>query len=64
MTLQVKDCLKQNEELRGTLDKLRTEQAKGLPESYRDGVNETGPAPTTTEVLSLKVSGWKDTGFA
>lgn len=54
---QVKDCLKQNEELRGTLDKLRTEQAKGLPGTYRDGVNETGPAPTTTEVLSLKVSG-------
>ncbi|KAF5470502.1 hypothetical protein F2P56_011009 [Juglans regia] len=52
---QVKDCLKQNEELRGTLDKLRTEQAKGLPGTYRDGVNETGPAPTTTEVLSLKV---------
>ncbi|XP_040993993.1 paramyosin isoform X2 [Juglans microcarpa x Juglans regia] len=52
---QVKDCLKQNEELRGTLDKLRTELAKGLPGTYRDGVNETGPAPTTTEVLSLKV---------
>ncbi|KAG7946885.1 hypothetical protein I3843_14G065600 [Carya illinoinensis] len=52
---QVKDCLKQNEDLRGTLDKLRTEQTKGLPGSYKDGVNETGPAPTTTEVLSLKV---------
>lgn len=59
MTLQVKDCLKQNEELRETLDKLRTEQAKGLPELlYRDGVNETTSTASTTEVFSLKVSGW------
>lgn len=59
MALQVKDCLKQNEELRETLDKLRTEQA-GLPESlYTDGVNETTSiASSTTEVFSLKVSGW------
>ncbi|GMY11004.1 calponin homology domain-containing protein DDB_G0272472 [Fagus crenata] len=51
---QVKDCLKQNEELRGTLDKLRTEQAGGFPESYRDGVNKTGSSASTTEVLSLQ----------
>lgn len=52
---QVKDCLKQNEELRETLDKLRTEQAKGLPELlYRDGVNETTSTASTAEVFSLK----------
>lgn len=53
----MKDCLKQNEELRETLDKLRTEQAKGLPELlYRDGANETTSIASTTEVFSLKVS--------
>lgn len=57
MTLQVKDCLKQNEELRESLDKLRTEQARGLPESYKEGVDETGSSAFTAEVLSLKVSG-------
>lgn len=51
---QVKDCLKQNEELRGTVDKLRTERARGIPESYRDGVNETGSSASTTEILSLQ----------
>merc|ERR1712183_903472 len=44
-----------NEELRETLDKLRTEQAKGLPELlYRDGVNETTSTASTAEVFSLK----------
>lgn len=52
----MKDCLKQNEELRGTVDKLRTERARGIPESYRDGVNETGSSASTTEILSLQVS--------
>ncbi|CAL2263902.1 unnamed protein product [Prunus armeniaca] len=51
---QVKDCLKQNEELRGTLDKLRTDQAKGMPESHEGRDNETGSAAYTTEVLSIK----------
>ncbi|KAK7857582.1 hypothetical protein CFP56_017070 [Quercus suber] len=51
---QVKDCLKQNEELRETVDKLRTERARGIPESYRDGVNETGSSASTTEILSLQ----------
>ncbi|KAB1225856.1 hypothetical protein CJ030_MR1G005219 [Morella rubra] len=51
---QVKDCLKQNEELRESLDKLRTEQARGLPESYKEGVDETGSSAFTAEVLSLK----------
>lgn len=53
----MKECLKQNEELRGTVDKLRTEWARGIPESYRDGVNETGSSASTTEILSLQVSG-------
>nr|XP_023910913.1 calponin homology domain-containing protein DDB_G0272472 [Quercus suber]POF12170.1 hypothetical protein CFP56_29598 [Quercus suber] len=51
---QVKDCLKQNEELRETVDKLRTERARGIPESYRDGLNETGSSASTTEILSLQ----------
>lgn len=50
------DCLKQNEELRGILDKLRTEQAKGLLGSHNNGANETGSSEYTTEVLSIKVS--------
>ncbi|KAK9279501.1 hypothetical protein L1049_013180 [Liquidambar formosana] len=51
---QVKDCFKQNEELRGMLDKLRTEQAsvpslqdKGIPGTLskpnNDGANESVP---------------------
>ncbi|XP_004291510.1 PREDICTED: paramyosin [Fragaria vesca subsp. vesca] len=51
---QVKDCLKQNEELRGILDKLRTDQAKGLLDSHNNGSNKTGSAEYTTEVLSIK----------
>lgn len=64
--LQLKDCLKQNKELREVLDKLRTEQANvfssnnremltGLKEPHR-GVNETGSQTYTFEILSLKVS--------
>ncbi|XP_015873857.3 uncharacterized protein LOC107410889 [Ziziphus jujuba] len=51
---QVKDCLKQNEELRGILDKLRTEQAKIFVEPHRDGIDESGSSTYPTEVLSLK----------
>ncbi|TQE00855.1 hypothetical protein C1H46_013395 [Malus baccata] len=51
---QVKDCLKHNEELRATIDKLRTDQSKGLLESHEGGANETGSAVYTTEVLSIK----------
>jgi hypothetical protein len=63
--LQLKDCLKKNEELRVMLDKLRTEQAKvlsndreilgGSAERHRDGVTETGSQAHATEILSLKV---------
>ncbi|KAB2606976.1 myosin-11-like [Pyrus ussuriensis x Pyrus communis] len=51
---QVKDCLKHNEELRATIDRLRTDQSKGLLESQEGGANETGSAAYTTEVLSIK----------
>lgn len=56
---QVKDCLKQNEELRRVLDNLRTEQASLLTKNgsialYKDGVTETGAQANTTEILSLK----------
>lgn len=55
VNLQVKDCLKQNEELRGILDKLRTDQAKGLLDSHNNGSNKTGSAEYTTEFFSIKV---------
>ncbi|XP_050236381.1 uncharacterized protein LOC126686390 [Mercurialis annua] len=62
---QLKECLKQNEELRGVLAKMRTEQAnllssggreflKNAPERYSNGVNETDSQSYTTEVISLK----------
>ncbi|KAJ6691829.1 hypothetical protein OIU79_013750 [Salix purpurea] len=61
---QLKDCLKQNEELRAILDKLRTEQAnvlsndreilRGSTEIQRDGVTETGSQAYATEIFSLK----------
>ncbi|XVE59326.1 hypothetical protein DITRI_Ditri05aG0036800 [Diplodiscus trichospermus] len=56
---QVKDCLKQNEELRRFLDNLRTEQASLLTKngslaSYKGGDIETGSQANTTEILSLK----------
>lgn len=61
--MQVKDCLKQNEDLRSMLDKLRAEQAsmstvndresyRGILESNKEGVSEG----YTAEVVSLKVS--------
>ncbi|KAF7121330.1 hypothetical protein RHSIM_Rhsim13G0076600 [Rhododendron simsii] len=62
---QVKDCLKQNEELRSMLDKLRTEQTstppfngmetqKSLLEATKEGGNETVPQAYAAEILSLK----------
>ncbi|XP_071689371.1 uncharacterized protein [Rutidosis leptorrhynchoides] len=54
---QVKDCLKQNEDLRSMLAKLRTEQAnisaeshRGITESNKEGLNES----YTAEVVFLK----------
>lgn len=62
---QVKDCLKQNEELRSHLEKLRLEQATLLKTSNTtiqpDGQNETSisfPPEFVTENLSLKVDCW------
>lgn len=63
---QVKECLKQNEELRGMLDKLRTEQinimssnrgkiADGSFESNTQGKSESTTVDYTNEVLNLKV---------
>ncbi|KAL3750594.1 hypothetical protein ACJRO7_011571 [Eucalyptus globulus] len=57
---QVKDCLKQNEELRGVIDRLRADQArealKCTVESHGDGVNEISSQPPAymSEILSLK----------
>ncbi|KAK8485970.1 hypothetical protein V6N13_094488 [Hibiscus sabdariffa] len=56
---QVKDCLKQNEEIRRVLDNLRTEQAS-LPSKngslgvHKGGATETDSQANTTEILSLK----------
>lgn len=67
--MQLKDCLSQNEELRGVLFKMRMEQANMLSSGDREilksstehksnGINGTGSQIYTTEVLSLKVSIW------
>ncbi|KAM7259909.1 hypothetical protein ACFE04_015650 [Oxalis oulophora] len=54
---QVKDCLKQNEELRGFLDKLRTEQNKtivgGSLEAHGNA-EETGSRAQLSEIFTLK----------
>ena len=50
--MQLLECLKQNEELRGILDKLRMEQARSLP----DGAHEIGSSASTAEMASMKVS--------
>ncbi|KAG1365665.1 paramyosin [Cocos nucifera] len=63
---QVKDCLKQNEELRHQLDKLRTEQVNPLQasdntaQSYMETERGTIPDPSESgaEILLLKVSSW------
>lgn len=49
------ECLKQNEELRGILDKVRIEQAKGLPDSFKSGAYENSSSTSTVEVSFLKV---------
>lgn len=62
--LQVKDCLKQNEELRGIIDKLRTEQATSLTLNDKDMTRVASAAAqkdefgdtNTSELSSLKVS--------
>lgn len=48
---QVKDCLKQNEELRGLLDKLRAEQVTGLPASGKTSHDSTA---ADNETVALK----------
>lgn len=48
---QVKDCLKQNEELRGLLDKLRAEQVTGLSSSGRPSHDST---TADNETVALK----------
>ncbi|KAL1345272.1 hypothetical protein HN51_019044 [Arachis hypogaea] len=47
---QVLECLKQNEELRGILDKLRMEQAT----SFQDKAHEISSSATTAEMASVK----------
>ncbi|CAJ2660922.1 unnamed protein product [Trifolium pratense] len=61
---QVMECLKQNEELRGLLEKLRVEQANGLPDSSKNGVHEVGSSTSTGEVASLKGQLVKELGRA
>lgn len=67
MIFQVKDCLKQNEELRGILEKLRTEQAsfmsvndkdilRDFSEPSKDAVSQNGSETHKNEFLALKVS--------
>ncbi|KAJ1412345.1 putative myosin-14 isoform X2 [Sesbania bispinosa] len=51
---QVMECLKQNEELRGILDKLRMEQARGLPDSIKNGASEIRSSASTGEMASIK----------
>ncbi|CAL5200134.1 unnamed protein product [Lathyrus oleraceus] len=51
---QVMECLKQNDELRGILEKLRVEQSNSLPDSFKNGVHETGSSTSIGEVASLK----------
>lgn len=67
--MQVKDCLRQNEELRAMLDKLRMEQdnistlsensiPRHLLDSNKDLGDETTPQANPDEVISLKVGSW------
>ncbi|KAI4383870.1 hypothetical protein MLD38_009664 [Melastoma candidum] len=61
---QVKDCLKQNEELRGVINRLRTEQVsppsnngqelKGAQEARRDVSNQMTTSAYSSDVLFLK----------
>lgn len=62
----MKDCLKQNEQLRYLLDKLRSEQASPLQTSDSniqsdvegDKGRTSDPSEVASENLSLKVSCW------
>lgn len=65
--VQLKDCLKQNEELHGVLVRMRMEQANMISsggrenlgsstERYSNGINEIDSRMHTTEIISLKVS--------
>lgn len=68
--IQVKECLKQNEELRGMLDKLRTEQINNMSpnggkmiddsSTTEYGKRDTGSADYTDEFLNLKVGIWHE----
>ncbi|KAL2332157.1 hypothetical protein Fmac_019738 [Flemingia macrophylla] len=52
---QVMECLKQNEELRGILDKLRMEQqTRALPDSFKNGASEIASLASTEEMASMK----------
>lgn len=59
---QVRDCLKQNDELRSMLHKLRMEQASrpnsndklGILESSKDGQDEMASSTFSPEIISLK----------
>ncbi|CAJ1955666.1 unnamed protein product [Sphenostylis stenocarpa] len=51
---QVMECLKQNEELRGILDNLRMEQARGFLDSSKNGAHEIASLASTQEMASMK----------
>lgn len=59
---QVKDCLRQNDELRSMLHKLRMEQASrptlddkvGISQSSKDGQDEIASSGFSPEIISLK----------
>lgn len=53
--MQVKECLKQNEELRGSLDRLRMEQAVNLNPMSQAGANSPNVGESSPEILSTKV---------
>lgn len=56
--MQVKDCLKQNEELRSMLDKLRIESIMNNENHIHSGISESNKEGEahTTELVSLKVT--------
>ena len=65
MKPQVKDCLKQNEELRRMLDKLRSEQINLLRSGSSNAQlhvateqSVSGPPEVVAENLLLKVGSW------
>lgn len=56
--MQVKDCLKQNEELRSMLDKLRAESIMNNENHIHSGISESNKEEEahTTELVSIKVT--------